>query len=478
MFWDSNHSFAEENGLRTLNYCLSGWSAAAMKKYREMPEGIVPSVATFAPTVMVVNLTRTPTDDTGVDDDVQDAVSRRPFHSFLGLTKEEIAADTVMAAVDKASLLKFGHHVIVQPLVDLHNAPRGRRQLSKTEASITAALRLWTYALLPAIAMQIQGTARSALITDQTYDWLSERAPNLVRLSRKSAAGEGIAHEQPNSEASEWAGDLPSFLGALSDAGRKLSMRFPEEDAPRKGDALRAKVDAITQGTSHGRNQEQNMKLLLAARIHTLDVLAKAKWIATEAVRSLVQETSNSEKGYGRLDGLGPYHVKRNPDKFGKRLTGAARKVIHAQRPSAYVQQTSDADSRLNEGELARVAMLCDIDPFLITAQHILLHDEMIGIREFGRALRGGRGALPYLEYLDALRKENDPAASPGQKAVIEVYQDLPQYLFFEARHLSPIGGQSSEGVVLLGPIYVRFGCAGRLAEPPSRWWTPDRSRD
>lgn len=423
--------------------CLLNLSLRAMARHREATEDLVPSVATFAPAIMVVNLTRCSMEEAWQDNGMRRALLRRHFHDRLGLTEEEIAADTLMIAADKAALMKCGYHVLVQPLVDLQEASLGRRQLSAAEASITEALRLWTYALLPAIAMQIQGTSRSALITDQTYDWLSEQAPNLVRLAGKSAAGKDIPQMEPGSEAANWAGDLPSFLSALSDAGRKLSLQFPEEDAPRKGEALRAKVDAITQGMSVGQHKDRNMKHLLTMRITTLDVLAKAKRIATKAVQSLIKESSNSEKGYERLDGLGPYHVLRNPDAFGKRSAGAAKKVIQAQSPPSYVQQTSDVDNRLSESELAWIALLCDIDPFLITAQHILLHDEMIGLREFGRALRGGRGALPYLHYLEALRRENEFAALHGQDAVMEVYRSLPQYLLFEARHRCPMGSSA-----------------------------------
>lgn len=394
----------------------------------------MPSVTTLAPAVMVVNLRCSSTPDTEAYNSVQDRVFSRPFHGILGLTKEEIVVDTVMTAAEKASLLKLGHHGIVRPLVDLQDAQRGRRQLSAAEASITEALRLWTYALLPAIAMQIQGTSRSALITDQTYDWLSEQAPNLVRLAEKSAAGKDILQMESGSEAGNWAGDLPSFLSALSDAGRKLSLEFPEEGAPLKGEALRAKVDAITQGMSVGQHKDRNMKHLLTMRIMTLDVLAKAKRIATEAMQALIKESSNSEKGYKRLEGLGPYHVLRNPDAFGKRSAGAAKKVIQAQSPPSYVQQTSDVDNKLSESELAWIALLCDVDPFLITAQHILLHDEMIGMREWGNALRGEKVTPCFLLHLEALRRNPVAVETPGQRMVVEVYELLPKYLLLEAR--------------------------------------------
>ncbi|WP_347917508.1 hypothetical protein [Paracoccus marcusii] len=414
--------------------CLSNLSLRAMARHREATEDLVPSVATFAPAIMVVNLTRCSMEEAWQDNGMRLALSRRQFHDRLGLTEEEIAADTVITPVDKAALLKCGYHVIVQPLVDLQETSLGRRQLSAAEASITEALRVWTYALLPAIAMQIQGTSRSALITDQTYDWLSEQAQNLVRLAGKSAAGKDIPQMEPGSEAAAWAGDLPSFLSALSDAGRKLSLKFPEEDAPRKGEDLRAKVNAITQGMSVGQHKDRNMKHLLTMRITTLDVLAKAKRIATKAVQSLIKESSNSEKGYERLDGLGPYHVLRNPDAFGKRSAGAAKKVIQAQSPPSYVQQTSDVDNRLSESELAWIALLCDVDPFLITAQHILLHDEMIGMREWGNALRGEKVTPCFLLHLEALRRNPDAVEAPGQRMVVEVYELLPKYLMLEAR--------------------------------------------
>ncbi|WP_408592455.1 hypothetical protein ACIPCF_11125 [Paracoccus marcusii] len=199
-----NQTFAGGNSLHALPYYISALSADAMKEYRQKPEGAVPSVTTLAPAVMVVNLRCSSTPDTEAYNSVQDRVFSRPFHGILGLTKEEIVVDTVMTAAEKASLLKLGHHGIVRPLVDLQDAQRGRRQLSAAEASITEALRLWTYARLPAIAMQIQGTSRSALITDQTYDWLSEQAPNVVRLAGKSVAGKDIPQMEPGPEATSW----------------------------------------------------------------------------------------------------------------------------------------------------------------------------------------------------------------------------------------------------------------------------------
>ena len=117
-----------------------------------------------------------------------------------------------------------------------------------------------------------------------------------MRLAGKSAASKDILQRESGSGAGNWAGDLPSFLSALSDAGRKLSLEFPEEGAPLKGEALRAKVDAITQGMSVGQHKDRNMKHLLTMRIMTLDVLAKAKRIATEAVQALIKESSNSGK--------------------------------------------------------------------------------------------------------------------------------------------------------------------------------------
>lgn len=434
MVWDSNQSFAEGSGLGRFGDCVSILSAKAMALHAETAEGDIPSVATYAPVVMVVNLGRCSMEDARHDSGLQGALLRRPFHDMIGLTAEAIADETAFTAADKASLMEFGYHVIALPLVELHKAPLGRRQLSAAEATITEALRLWTYALLPAIAMHIQGTSRSGLITDQTYDWLSDEAPNLVRLAGKSAAGLGIPQRGPGSGKADWAGDLPGFLSALSDAGRKLAIQFPGEDAPRKGEALRAKVASISLGMNEGQHKVADMKHLLATRIKTLDVLAKAKRVATEAVQSLVKETSSLEKGYERLKGIGPYHVARNPDEFGKRLNGAARKVIQAQRPPAYVQDTSDAANRLSESELAWIVLLCDIDPFLITAQHILLHDEVIGMREWGKALRGELMTPKYLHHLEALRRDPSAVESVGQKAIVEVFQYLPSYLLFERR--------------------------------------------
>ncbi|MFC0199015.1 hypothetical protein [Paracoccus rhizosphaerae] len=227
---------------------------------------------------------------------------------------------------------------------------------------------------------------------------------------------------------------MPGFLNALSDAGRKLSMQFPDEEAPRKGEALRAKVDAITQGVRQGQEREKNLAALLGVRVHVLDVLAKARRIATEVERALLEATSQSEAGFERLDGLGPYEVARNADDFGKRLVGASKKVIHSQRPSAYVQQTNDTDDRLSVSELAVVAMLCDIDPFLITAQHVLLHDELIAMRQVGRAFRSEQFNRTYLLHLETLRREYSGDTPLGQQEILQVYLGFPEHLMFEAR--------------------------------------------
>lgn len=69
--------------MHALRYYISALSAYAMEECRAKPEGDVPSVATFAPTVMVVNLTCSSTTDTEAYDIVQDMVFGRPFHGIL-----------------------------------------------------------------------------------------------------------------------------------------------------------------------------------------------------------------------------------------------------------------------------------------------------------------------------------------------------------------------------------------------------------
>ena len=73
------------------------------------------------------------------------------------------------------------------------------------------------------------------------------------------------------------------------------------------------------------------------------------------------------------------------PDMFGNRLHAAAGRVYQAQLARRLVQPPTlrEAD-RLTAAEMATLAFLADIDPYQISAQHVLLRPEIWAAREVG----------------------------------------------------------------------------------------------
>ena len=88
------------------------------------------------------------------------------------------------------------------------------------------------------------------------------------------------------------------------------------------------------------------------------------------------------------MEKLGPLampEVLAAPDMFGNRLHAAAGRVYQAQLARRLVQPPTlrEAD-RLTAAEMATLAFLADIDPYQISAQHVLLRPEIWAAREIG----------------------------------------------------------------------------------------------
>ena len=91
------------------------------------------------------------------------------------------------------------------------------------------------------------------------------------------------------------------------------------------------------------------------------------------------------EEGMEKLGPLAMPEVLAAPDMFGNRLHAAAGRVYQAQLARRLVQPPTlrEAD-RLTAAEMATLAFLADIDPYQISAQHVLLRPEIWAAREVG----------------------------------------------------------------------------------------------
>ena len=117
-------------------------------------------------------------------------------------------------------------------------------------------------------------------------------------------------------------------------------------------------------------------------------------------------------EGLDRLGDLPMHEVLGAPEQHGKRLHAAAGRVYRAQLAEPLVQPptVSEAD-RLTATEMATLAFIADIDPFQISAQHVLLRWYMEGLDALRSSPADGR------ELRHTIERVSPEAARPEARA-------------------------------------------------------------
>ncbi|MGN7870859.1 hypothetical protein [Paracoccus sp. 22332] len=342
--------------------------------------------ADLAPALLIYDLDKANYDEQLIPQSIIDSVGRRRFSAFVPTTQQVVAKSTLISPIEKRRFIQQGYVILVAPLRRSGSHARGRRNLTHAEQAIRNALSLWTYALIPEITAQF-GARNSRLRTDRLFAWLTSRAPSLALLAESSHAGRINGGGTTDQRDTENYPDLRSFIEALEDHGRKIATRLPGEVLSCSGEALRMKMRQITE--NHVPSQEV-LPELTALRTDVLEVLAKARRIAAAIAADDGKLARGNDKAMNSLGELRAHQVVRSPEQYGKRAAGSARKIVQGQFHSRLVQSGNiPSVDRLTVADLAGIAFLCDIDPYLICAQHMLFSDEIDTVRAFGRLKRG-----------------------------------------------------------------------------------------
>lgn len=375
--------------------------AQAMLAYREALDRAVDlsevPVAEFATMVMLVDADALSREPSLIPKAVTHRFDRRRFKVRREIDIGELQSLTDVESWLKKQVRENGYGIMAIPLIQFESNERGRCHLSYTERQIRDALRFWTHALLPEIGRNLhllnqQDRRDLAVSADEPltiYDLLAISAPDLVTLSRRSAAGrknDGVTGDIGDRAAHV---DLETYIDELADEGRKLRVRFPGEESSRYGKSSREKAAEITASFERHLTKE-DLRMLIFGRVGVLQQLAKASRIAAETTSEQRESVAAYEKSMDRIERSGAHHILRNPGDYGKRDLAAARKVQRAQFHPAYVQPPTLADqSRLSSGDIALLALLCGADPYTICAQHMFLSEDIEMMRRLGKLLRG-----------------------------------------------------------------------------------------
>lgn len=210
----------------------------------DAPDDLDVPVADYAPTLLLIDVDRRRSDPRLVPDEVWHRIRRRRFRMEIEVTADELTRLTFVPPWLRKQVSDYGYGVMTLPLLEIVLFPRGRRQLSETERRIRDALRLWTYALFPSIEEHVTGGSKKN--EERVYRWLAEHAPNLSGLAKNSHAGRKNGGTTGQAGDQEEHPELWTYIPALMDEGRKLSMRFPEDPHPRLGEEVRQKVKSIS----------------------------------------------------------------------------------------------------------------------------------------------------------------------------------------------------------------------------------------
>ncbi|MFC3169565.1 hypothetical protein [Paracoccus fontiphilus] len=397
-------------------------------------------VAEYAPALLLIDVDRRRSDPGLVPDEVWHRVRRRRFRMEIEVTADELTKLTSVPQWVRRQISDYGYGVMTLPLLEIVLFPRGRRQLSWTERRIRDALRLWTYALFPSLSDYVTGGSKHN--EAEVYRWLAEHAPNLSALAKNSHAGRKNGGTTGQAGDQEEHPELWTYIPALMDEGRKLSMHFPDEPHPRSGEDLRWKVKSISDSYIRRlATRDPKIRDLAMMRTHVIDTLAKAKRISEQVMAERVPLMADYGPAMGQLLNLRAHHTLKNPDQYGKRVLALASKVLRSQMHEAYVQPpTLPPADRLSARDLATLAFLCDVDPYVMCAGHMLYNNEIAAMRTLGRLLRGTQSEISQQERetfdsLSTVRRNRHEAGRPIEtevEQIAEAFTELPEMLLFE----------------------------------------------
>ena len=295
-----------------------------------------------------------------------------------------------------------GYTLTALAVIPLQELQPGRRTLSAVEVALRDALRLWIFALLPAIEALFDRSPGLKGRYLSAFDGIARNAPHLMALAETSLArrsGHAAVTGDPGD--CEDQSVLRVFLAMQADEGRKQRLVVHDGEAVRQyqGVALQNRyLDRAKASLAPGAGLQEIASHLLR-HIELLDLLAKGRRVATSILAARPGEMRDYVQGLESLGGAGAHGIRHAPDGHGKRQRAAANRVNAAQKPEAFVQPPDDTAPvpRFTPQELAGLAFLCDIDGFQISLQHLLLCPEIWAARALG-ALRFNRRPVSEAE--------------------------------------------------------------------------------
>lgn len=357
----------------------------------------------------------------GVPDLIRQRIASRKAQKFLRSSPSELDE---LAAVDvwmKKQFREGGWTVLLLNLVDASSLARGRRQLEEIEQRVREALDYLGCAFIPAMELLCPDRDLGGeLGCGSAYEYMARNFHHLRALNggHDHVPAEGEARDNPT---------LRMKFEQLSEDGQRLHWSIASHDGRVRmtGANLRKRLVEDTQAFLRPLRGPIPDPHAILRELHSyasiLDVLAKAQSVGTSVFGQRPDHIRDYDNNVAKIKDRDPIHVASNPATYGKRQFGYASKAVNASRPSELVQPpTASCEERFTPRELALLAFIADVDPFLICTQHQLFWPEVWASRELGAKIFGRRHVqeADVASIVDLL---SSPIPEPGSSLIGDV---------------------------------------------------------
>ena len=316
---------------------------------------------------------------------IRKRVAQRAAHKFIRASRPSVDGLAALDGWMKKEFRDEGWTVLILPVVDTSALPRGRRQLDEVEQRVREALDYLGCAFIP--AMEVLCPDKEFAGEGEYVSAYEYMARNFHHLRAWNGGRDHVPAERDTRDNPA----LRQKFAQLSEDGQRIrwSVHSGEGFTSMTGANLRRRMTNRARAIIRPAHGPIPDRISIIRELHSyafiLNVLAKAQASGTSVFSRRPDHVRDYDHNVMKIKDANPIHVASNPERYGKRQFGYAMNAVNASRPEEFVQPpTMSRDLRFEPKELALLAFVADVDPYVICTQHQLFWPEVWAARELG----------------------------------------------------------------------------------------------
>lgn len=343
------------------------------------------SFADEVPVLLIFDPARVGSQAEDVPNLIRERVVIRSAHALVAATPAQVDCLAPLDGWMRRQFKEGGWTLLFLNGVDTSPLPRGRRQLEEIEQQVRETFDYLGCAFIPSMELLCPDQDHDGQLQyGSAYEYMARNFPHLRTLNegQEHVPAEGDARDNPN---------LRIKFEQLSEDGQRLHWSIPSGDGHVRmtGANLRKRMAEHTRARLRPLHGPTPDRSTIHRELHSyasiLDVLAKAQAGAISVFSQRPDHIRNYDQNVAKIEDRNPIQVASNPEAYGKRQFGCAMNAVNASRPDELVQPpTMSPEQRFTPAELAVLAFVAVVDPFLICTQHQLYWPEVWAARDLG----------------------------------------------------------------------------------------------